>query len=115
MSEIDNTERLDDLKETLFDLVDDFRENFDLDFEEMDIEDVKEWLKPLLLAGVGAFLLYKLLSIVVGSRSDSNSSDNVLNSFSSKRSSTVNRFFKEQFATIVLALFRRWVKSKFKG
>lgn len=112
MAKIKNTEQLDEQKEALFDMIDSLRDTLDFDFEDLDVESVKEWGRSLLIAGVGAFLVYKVMSGIFGSRNVELEDDSaVLKGIKVKDDSVVARFVKEQAVIILLSLVRKWIKK----
>lgn len=112
MSKIKNTEQLDEQKEVLFDMIDSLRDTLDIDFEDLDIESVKDWGRSLLIAGAGAFVVYKVMSGIFGSRNVELEDDSaVLKGIKVKDDSVVARFVKEQAVIILLSLVRKWIKK----
>lgn len=112
MSKSDYTDQLDEQKEALFTVIDNLRDALDIDFEDMDMDNVKEWGQSLLVAGVGAFMAYKILKGIFSSKNVELEEDNaVLKGFKVKGESVVGRFVKEQAVIILLSLARKWIKN----
>jgi len=112
MSKIDNMDQIEDQKEALFNLIDNLRDAFDIDLEDMDLDNIKEWGRPLIIAGASAFVIYKVMNGLFGSRNVELDDDRaVLKNFKVKEGSVISRFVKEQAVIILLSLVRKWIKK----
>ncbi len=116
MSKIKNMDQLDEQKEAIFNMIDDLRDYLDIDLENLDSESIKEWGKSLLVAGIGAFLIYKLINGIFGSKKVELEEDSVvLKDIKVKDDSVIARFVKEQAAIILLSMARKWIKKYLKA
>lgn len=112
MSKIDNMDQIEDQKEALFNLIDNLRDAFDIDLEDMDLDNIKEWGRPLIIAGASAFVIYKVMNGLFGGRNVELDDDRaVLKNFKVKEGSVISRFVKEQAVIILLSLVRKWIKK----
>lgn len=109
-------DQLDEQKEAIFNMIDELRAYLDFDLEDLDSESIKEWGKSLLIAGIGAFLVYKLISGIFGNKKVELEEDNVvLKDIKVKDDSVIARFVKEQAAIILLSMARKWIKKYLKA
>ncbi|WKN32274.1 hypothetical protein PZB74_02765 [Porifericola rhodea] len=101
------TERLDEQKEILFDALASLQDSIDLDEE--DIQKLKEWGAGLLVAGVSAYVVYKILKSAFKGRSleFEERDNNPLPKVKMKKESKVSRLIREQLIVILIAVFRK--------
>lgn len=109
MSKVENFDQLEEQKEALFNAIDEFKDSLNLD--DLDFDKAKELVKPLLIAGVAAFVIYKLFSGILGSKVSQEDDRSVLKNMKVKGDNMVSRFVKEQAVIVILALARKWIKK----
>jgi hypothetical protein len=109
MSKVENFDQLEEQKEALFNAIDDFKDSLNLD--DLDLDKAKELVKPLLIAGVAAFVIYKLFSGIFGRKVSYQDDNAVLKNIKTKGDTKVSRFVKEQAVIVILALARKWIKK----
>jgi hypothetical protein len=99
-------DQLEDQKEKLFEVLADLQESLDLDEE--DVEKLKEWGIKLLLVGVSAYLVFRLLkSFSKGTSVEVEDRKGRSPRVKMKRESSVSRMLKEQLVIILIAVFRK--------
>jgi hypothetical protein len=114
MSKTEQMDQLEDTREALFNMIDELRDTLDL--EDLDIETIKEWGRSLLIAGVAAFVIYKVIRGIAGGRNVQLEDDSaVLKGIKVKDDGVISRFVKEQVVIILLSLVRKWIKRYLKA
>lgn len=99
-------EQLEDQKEKLFEAIADLQESLDLDEEDM--QKIKEWGGALLVAGVSAYVIYRLLkSMSKGTSIEVEERKHRSPKVKMKRESSVSRMLREQLVIILIAVFRK--------
>ncbi len=114
MFKSDNQDQIEESKEAIFDLIDEMKESLDL--ENLDTDTLKEWGRSLLIAGVAAFVIYKVMNALLGGRKVELEDDKaVIKDIQVKDDSVISRFVKEQFVIILLSMVRKWIKQYLKA
>ncbi|WPP49430.1 hypothetical protein [Catalinimonas niigatensis] len=99
-------DQLEEQKEKLFEVISDLQESLDLDEE--DVQKIKEWGAGLLIAGVSAYVLFKLFkSMSKGTSIEVENRRHRSPKVKMKRESSVSRLLKEQIVVILIAVFRK--------
>ncbi len=106
MAKHNEMDELEDQKDKLFEVIADLQESLDLD--EDDIQSIKEWGVKLLVAGVSAFVIFRLIkSMTHGSSVEVEERKGRSPKVKMKRESSVSRLLKEQMVIILIAVFRK--------